>query len=98
MNANTEPEDDLGSSSAHRDKGLMSPNMRLPHLCRIVSEMRSPEYQNQPVGLPEQMAASDLCYRLYSAAVADVMASRLGTTRQAVREALDAALQWRDHP
>lgn len=89
---------DLASSSAHRDKGLMSPNYRRLELRRILKELRTPDDLNEGKPLvptrAEEDGAQDLCYRLYSEEAADLIAGRLGTTRQAVREALDAALKW----
>lgn len=93
---------DLASSTAHRDKGLIIPDERRVLLATIIEQMRTAADAFD--GLPaspswvEVQAAQDLCYRLYSAEVADLMAARLGTTRQAVREALDAALRWTPEP
>jgi hypothetical protein len=84
---------DLQSSSEHREKGLMSPGRRWGHLLRILAEMRTPPDLFEPPNATEAKAAQDLCFRLYSAEVADLMAARLGVDRQRVREALDAALQ-----
>lgn len=90
---------DLQSSSLHRDKGLMSPWQRGGELKRIIRELRPPETRDSPASPDEVSGAQDLCFRLYSAEVADMMADRLGTTRQQIRETLDAALRWKpeDH-
>jgi hypothetical protein len=85
---------DLQSSSEHRDKGLLSPNRRMSHLRRVIEELRIPPHEGKPATESEANAAQDLCYRLYSAEASDLMAVKLGVTRQQIREALDAAIQW----
>ena len=89
---------DLQSSSAHRDKGLLSPNMRIVEFCRIIRELRFPE-DNRRATRDEIQGMQDLCFRLYSSEVSDMMAKKLNVTRQQMREALDAGLKWqlRDH-
>lgn len=89
-----EAECDLQSSSDHRSKGLLSPNARTLEFRRIIKEMRYPE-DKRDATIPEIDGMQDLCFRLYSAEVADIMANRLGVTRQAFREALDAGLKWK---
>lgn len=86
-------DNDLGSSSEYRGKGLMSPNYRRGEFSRLVKELRMPG-DNRPPASEELDGMQDLCHHLYAGDVADMMAHRLGVTRQQVREALDAALKW----
>ena len=86
---------DLQSSSEHRDKGFLSPRMREQEFRRIVGELRYPEDVRREATREEIDGMQDLCYRLYSSEVADMMAERLGVTRHQIRETLDAALKWK---
>jgi len=85
---------DLQSSSDYHAKGLMSANERIHELKRIIRELRV-DGQSTEVTREEVYSAQDLCYRLYSEEVADIMAAKLGVTRQQIREALDSAIRWK---
>ena len=85
---------DLDSSSAHREKGLLSPRLRYHELKRIIAELRFPEEKHLPPQSSEISGAQDLCYRLFSEEVSNQMADELGVSGQQIRIALNNALRW----
>lgn len=82
----------LQSSSDYRARGLMSPNARKNEFRRIIQELSGGKKYETMTEIHMMDGAADLGFRLYCAEVADLLAAKFGTTRQAVREALDAAI------
>ena len=88
---------ELISSSEYKYEGLMSPSARKRELERIIKELRVPGDiipESLDPDWREIHGAQDLCFRLYSKEMTELLAEILDVDPAKIRPALDQALLW----